>query len=54
LQGAQTWFVGNDMTRDDCTARAIGYFNALNAESPNRAFSWACRKMQREKFQRVR
>jgi hypothetical protein len=50
------WTVGSDMTREECTGVAIAHFNNLNAEPPHtRAFSWACRKMQGEKFlERVR
>jgi hypothetical protein len=51
----QLWFVGGDKSRDECTSEAIGRYNALNAQSPGRAFSWACRKMQGDRFlERVR
>lgn len=51
----QAWYVGSDKSRDACQAEAIGYYNQLNAKSTGRAFSWACRKMQGERFlERVR
>jgi hypothetical protein len=53
--GEQRWYVGPDQSRDECQSSAINRFNALNRESPGRAFSWACRKMQGERFlERVR
>jgi hypothetical protein len=55
LEGQPTWYVGIDTTRDKCTSEAIHLYNSVNAERLNRAFSWACRKMQGEKFlERVR
>jgi hypothetical protein len=51
----QRWYVGSDKSRDDCTSEAIGLYNSLNARSQGRAFSWACRKMNGERFlERVR
>ncbi len=44
------WYVGADKTREECQSEAISRFRALNAESPGRAFSWACRKMEGETF----
>jgi hypothetical protein len=53
--GQQAWYVGADKTREACTSEAVDMFNSFNAQSPNRAFSWACRKMQGERFlERVR
>lgn len=55
LDGKQTWFVGEDKSRQDCVTEAVARFNALNAGSQGRAFSWACRKMQGDSFlERVR
>ena len=48
--GKETWFVGTDKSRDDCTSEAINRYNSINAASPGRAFSWACRQMQGESF----
>lgn len=54
----QEWFVGSDKSREECTSEAIRRFNAMNTPplgKPGRAFSWACRKMQGDKFmERVR
>jgi hypothetical protein len=53
--GQQTWFVGPDQDYEGCIAEARGRFTGINIASPNRAFSWACRKMQGERFlERVR
>lgn len=49
----QEWFVGSDRTHEECTSEAIRRFNAMNTPplgKPGRAFSWACRKMQGDKF----
>jgi hypothetical protein len=55
LNGQQAWFVGADKTYDDCMSEATWRYNSINAEHPRRAFSWACRKMQGERFlERVR
>jgi hypothetical protein len=52
---SQAWYVGNDTTYDKCMSEARNLYNAYNAKSPNRAFSWACRKMQGDSFlERVR
>lgn len=48
--GAQAWYVGSDTSYDSCMSEARGLFNSYNVQSPNRAFSWACRKMQGESF----
>jgi hypothetical protein len=48
--GQQTWYVGSDTTHDQCISDATWRFNSINAEHPRRAFSWACRKMQGERF----
>lgn len=48
--GQQAWYVGSDKSREACTSEAINYYNSLNAERQGRAFSWACREMQGEKF----
>jgi hypothetical protein len=48
--GAQAWYVGSDTSYDSCMAEARALYNSYNAQSPNRAFSWACRKMQGENF----
>ena len=51
FEGAeQRWFVGSDKSRDDCQTEAINRYNALNRESPGRAFSWACRQMSGDQF----
>ncbi|RQH12461.1 hypothetical protein [Bradyrhizobium sp. RP6] len=53
--GAQAWYVGNDTSFDSCISEAQAMFNSYNTPKPNRAFSWACRKMQGESFlERVR
>jgi hypothetical protein len=46
----EVWFVGEDKSRDACVSEAITRYNSINAASPRRAFSWACRKMQGERF----
>jgi hypothetical protein len=52
----QKWHVGRDYnTQDECTSEAAAVFNSYNRQSPGRAFSWACRKMDGEAFlERVR
>ena len=51
----EVWFVGVDKTYDQCMSEAASRYNSINAEHPRRAFSWACRKMQGERFlKRVR
>ena len=51
----QAWYVGPDKSYDACISEAQGVFSNYNAKSPNRAFSWSCRKMQGESFlERVR
>lgn len=52
----QDWYVGAERTtREACISDAAAYYNSLNFQSPGRAFSWACRKMQGERFlERVR
>ncbi len=46
----EAWFVGRDKSREACISEAIARYNNINAASPKRAFSWACRKMQGERF----
>jgi hypothetical protein len=46
----QAWYVGRDKSREDCVAEATGLYNQYNAQSKGRAFSWACRQMQGDKF----
>jgi hypothetical protein len=46
----QTWFVGTDKSREACISEAISRYSSINAASPRRAFSWACRQMQGEEF----
>jgi hypothetical protein len=46
----EAWFVGVDKTYDRCMSEAASRYNSINAEHPRRAFSWACRKMQGERF----
>ena len=46
----QDWYVGADKSKDACLAEARAHFNSLNAQSPGRAFSWACRQMQGDRF----
>jgi len=48
--GEKTWYVGKDKSRDACTTEAAAMYASLNARNQNRAFSWACRKMQGEEF----
>jgi hypothetical protein len=51
FQGSErTWYVGRDKSREACTAEATALYNSYNRESPGRAFSWACRKMQGDRF----
>lgn len=43
--GSERWSISGDFTSlDDCRSAAIAQFNSVNAESPGRAFSWACLK----------
>jgi hypothetical protein len=45
------WYVGKDYaTQEECSNDAIAVFNSYNAQSSGRAFSWACRQMEGEKF----
>jgi hypothetical protein len=49
--GQQAWYVGSDKSYDACISEARNYFASLNTSAnPNRAFSWACRKMHGEEF----
>jgi hypothetical protein len=48
--GQQAWFVGGDLPYDRCIDEARSRFDAMNRQSPKRAFSWACRKMQGDQF----
>lgn len=42
---SERWDISGDYdSLDACRAAAIGQFNRINAESPGRAFSWACLK----------
>lgn len=50
LQGKETYSLGDATTHDKCVEQAIARFNNMNAESPDRAFRWSCRKMQGENF----
>ena len=47
---AQAWFVGEDKTYDECISEATWRYNSINSQHPDRAFSWACRKMRGEDF----
>jgi hypothetical protein len=53
---AEAWWIGGRYrTKEECASQAVARFNAINAESRGRAFSWACRVMRGEKFEsRVR
>lgn len=44
------WYVGQSTSYDACISEATSYFNRMNAATPTRAFSWACRKMRGEEF----
>lgn len=46
----RTWYVGQDKNYQACIDEATAYYRSLNDKRPNRAFSWACRKMEGEKF----
>lgn len=49
--GEQVWFVGSDVVdKEQCVSHAIAVYNNFNRESSRRAFSWACRKMQGDRF----
>jgi hypothetical protein len=49
--GKEIWYAGPDQnSREDCVDAAIAYFNSVNNANTDRAFSWACRKMQGEDF----
>jgi hypothetical protein len=44
----QRWYVGSSFSKqDECVGVAVIIFNRYNAESAGRAFSWACRKIDR-------
>lgn len=46
--GERKWYVGGGLAKqDECVASATAQYNSYNARSPNRAFSWACRKMDK-------
>jgi hypothetical protein len=47
----RAWFVGDAIkSREDCVSNAIAVYNNYNGETPGRAFSWSCRKMQGDRF----
>jgi len=51
----QDWYVGPDQSLEDCRQHALSMYHSKNSDSPRRAFSWACRKMQGDSFlERVR
>ncbi len=48
----QVWETGERYrSKDECVRRAIGRYNEINAQSPRRAFSWACRVMKGDAFE---
>jgi hypothetical protein len=45
----QAWDIWGEFgSLDECRAAAIARFNSYNAQSPGRAFSWACLKKNRD------
>jgi hypothetical protein len=47
----RVWFVGSAVpSRDDCISTATAVYNQYNREARGRAFSWACRQMQGDRF----
>lgn len=50
--GREMWWVGERYrSKDECVRLAAARFNAINGQSPRRAFSWACRVMKGDKFE---